>query len=90
MDYYFKDEPKRKRTGLTISGATYEIVEQIGVLDANRKGISLEVNRISYNGKYPVLDIRRWSYDDEGNRIMKTGISLKDSEVEALKKILWG
>ena len=81
---------KPKRTGITNYGAAYEIVEQIGVLATNRNGISLELNRISFNGRPSMLDIRRWAYDDEGNRTMKGGIALRDVEVEALKKILWG
>ena len=89
MDY-LKDEFKGKRIGTTPYGATYEILEQIGVLDANRNGISLELNRISFDGRKPVIDIRRWSCDKEGNRTMRGGISLRDAEVEALKKILWG
>ncbi len=89
MDY-LKDEFKGKRIGTTPYGTAYEILEQIGVLDANRNGISLELNRISFDGRKPVLDIRRWSYDKEGNRTMRGGISLRDAEVEALKKILWG
>lgn len=79
-----------KMTGKTKTGADYEIVEQVGVLNESKNGISLELNRISYNGKAPVWDIRRWGYDAEGNRVMRAGISLYDSEVEALKKILWG
>lgn len=83
------DNDRQKRTGKTKSGVPYEIIEQIALLN-NWNGLSLELNRISYDGKKPVLDIRRWAYDKDGNREARAGISLNEYEEEGLKKILWG
>lgn len=79
-----------KKTGTTRAGVEYEIVEHLGILDILKNGMTIEVNRISYIGRKPQLDIRIWSCDAEGKRVMRSGISLTDSQVEELKKIIWG
>ncbi|MHC5252585.1 YdbC family protein [Listeria kieliensis] len=63
----------------------YEIVERLGVLSTNARGWSKELNRISWNGRDPKLDIRDWSEDHEK---MGKGITLTDEEAEQLKKLL--
>ncbi|EUJ21467.1 YdbC family protein [Listeria aquatica] len=63
----------------------YEIVEKLGVLSTNARGWSKELNRISWNGRDPKLDIRDWSEDHEK---MGKGITLTDEEAEQLKKLL--
>lgn len=65
----------------------YVIVENLGVLSESPKGWKKEVNRISWNGAEPKLDIRDWSPDHEK---MGKGISLSDAEVKALRGILEG
>lgn len=44
-----------------------------------------EANYISYNGSKPKLDIRKW--DGQSDKMFK-GITLNDSEAEALKAAL--
>lgn len=61
----------------------YKIVKHIAVLsESDQSGYDLEVNLISYNGRKPRVDIRRW--DKIENRMLK-GITLTDEELEALK-----
>ena len=41
----------------------YEITEELCVLSESPSGWRKEVNRVSWNGKEPVIDIRNWSAD---------------------------
>lgn len=63
----------------------YEIVESLGVLSESAKGWKKEVNRISWNGNAPKLDIRDWSPEHDK---MGKGITLTDEEATALLEIL--
>ena len=63
----------------------YEIVEEIGVLSENAKGLRKELNLISWNGAAPKYDIREWAPDHEK---MGKGITLTKEELEALKKLI--
>ncbi|WP_161980950.1 PC4/YdbC family ssDNA-binding protein [Streptococcus sp. S784/96/1] len=63
---------------------TFEVVEHLGVLSTNDKGWQIEVNRTSYNGRAPKLDIRRIS----PNGKLGKGIALNAQEEDALKQIL--
>ena len=63
----------------------YEIKEEIGVLSESKSGWRKEVNRVSWNGAAPKLDIRDWAPNHEK---MGMGISLSSPEVEKLKEIL--
>ena len=64
---------------------SYEIVEEIGVISENPKGWKKEVNRISWNGGAPKLDIRDWAPDHEK---MGKGITLTEDEAKELLSIL--
>ena len=64
---------------------TYEIVETLAVLSTSTKGWSKELNRISWNGAAPKLDIREWSPD---HRKMGKGLTLTGDEAEKLKEAL--
>ena len=64
----------------------YEIVEHIATL-SERNGTTKELNRISYNGAAPKLDIRSWKQEGEERRMLK-GLTLTDAEAEALKEAL--
>lgn len=68
----------------------YEIVEHIAVLSTSTRGNTLEVNRISFSGKPPKWDIRRWMKEEDGTRRMLKGCTLSDAEVLELKKALEG
>ncbi len=63
----------------------YEIIEEIGVLSENTKGWRKEINVISWNGANPKYDIRDWA---PGREKMGKGITLTETEVEELKKLL--
>jgi hypothetical protein len=58
----------------------FEKVEQIAILSKNGKGWTIELNRVSYNGRPPVLDLRSWS--PEGR--MGKGMTLPDQIAENL------
>lgn len=63
----------------------YEIVEELGVISESAKGWRKELNRISWNGGEPKLDIRDWSPEHEK---MGKGVTLTVEEAKALFKLL--
>lgn len=63
----------------------YEIKKEIGVLSESKSGWRKEVNRVSWNGAAPKLDIRDWAPNHEK---MGKGITLTAEEVDKLKEIL--
>ena len=62
---------------------TYDIVETIGVVDSGVK--TLELNRISWNHRAPVFDLRKW---DETHEKMGKGVTMNDSDLRGLYEIL--
>ena len=64
---------------------SYEIVEEIGVLSQNSRGLQKELNLVSWNGNPPKFDLRDWAPDHEK---MGKGVTLSNDEFEALKKLL--
>jgi len=64
----------------------YEIVEHIATLSESN-GTTKELNRISYNGAPPKLDLRSWKQEADGKRMLK-GLTLTEPEAEALKQAL--
>ena len=64
---------------------TYEIIKWLGNLSkrTDNKGEiwTKEVNIVSWNGRQPKIDIREWNED---HTRMSKGITLTDSEAEAL------
>lgn len=65
---------------------SYEITQKVAVLSQSSDGrYTTEANYISYNGGKPKLDIRKW--DRQSNKMFK-GVTLNDSEAEALKAAL--
>ena len=62
----------------------YEIVNELAVVSDDGKW-RLELNRISWNGREPKYDLRKWSPDHEK---MSKGITLSDDEVINLADIL--
>lgn len=63
----------------------YEIVEKLGVLSESSKGWTKELNRISWNGGVPKLDVRDWAPEHEK---MGKGITLTDKEAKSLLELL--
>lgn len=65
---------------------TYNIEEALGILSQSEDGrYTTEVNMISYGGKRPKLDIRRWN-KKEGK--MLKGVALTWEETQKLMELL--
>ena len=64
----------------------YEIVEHIATLSESN-GTTKELNRISYNGEPPKLDLRSWKQDGQEKKMLK-GLTLTETEAEELEKAL--
>lgn len=65
----------------------FEILAELGVISESNKGWRKELNVISFNGNAPKYDLREWAPNHEK---MGKGITLTETELEALKKILIG
>ena len=63
----------------------YQIIEELGVLSESAKGWAKELNRISWNGGAPKLDVRDWAPEHEK---MGKGVTLTDEEAKALLELL--
>lgn len=67
----------------------FDIVEKVGVVSANSTGnVTLELNLISYEGKEPKYDLRRWITGKTGVVTMGRGITLTQDELKALRQTL--
>lgn len=65
---------------------SFEIVERLAILSENNTGnYTLELNRISFNGAAPKLDLRKW---DKAKGKMLKGITLTDEEARNLRAAL--
>lgn len=69
-----------------MNGFNYKIIQRIAVLSKNGTK-SLELCRVSYNGREPKIDLRRWDHADEDEKMLK-GLTLTNEEVAALKEAL--
>lgn len=63
----------------------YEIVENLGIVSQPNNGWIKELNRISWNGREPVYDLRTW---DESHDRMGKGITLTEDDLKCLKDLL--
>lgn len=66
---------------------SYEIRKEIAVL-SQYKDETKEVNYISYNGRDPKVDIRKWTAQPDGSKRMGKGITLSLKETQALYEAL--
>lgn len=65
---------------------TFEIIERIATLSENNTGnYTLELNRISFNGAAPKLDLRKWN---KASGKMLKGMTLTDEEARNLRDAL--
>lgn len=62
----------------------FEIAENLGVACVGAP-MSIELNLVSWGGRKPVLDLRKW---DENHERMSKGFTLSKAEVEALRDML--
>jgi len=67
------------------SEAKFEILEHYATLSTDARGWTLEFNKVSWEGKPPVYEIRRWGPD---HKIIGKGTTLYDNELKALAEIL--
>lgn len=65
----------------------FEILAELGVISESNKGWRKELNVVSFNGNAPKYNLREWAPNHEK---MGKGITLTETELEALKKILIG
>lgn len=79
-----KQNPAEKQDSKETSSFQFEIVEHLGILSTNSSGWTLQVNLVSYNGRPPKLDIRRFS----PNGRMGKGLALTQEEEIALRGFL--
>ncbi|MCG5102079.1 YdbC family protein [Oceanobacillus alkalisoli] len=63
----------------------YEIIETIAVLSESPKGLTKELNLVSWNGRDPKYDLRDWAPEHEK---MGKGVTLTKEEVLKLKESL--
>ena len=63
----------------------FEIINRIGTISSSSSGWSVELNRVSWNGKEPKYDIRSWSPDHSR---MGKGITLTERDIIALSDLL--
>lgn len=68
-----------------MSEIKYQIIENIGMLSANSKGWSKELNLVSWNDKEAKFDLREWDAD---HKKMGKGVTLSKDELKKLKDIL--
>ena len=63
----------------------YEILNQVGIISTSDSGWTVELNRISWNGKAPKYDLRSWAPD---HTKMGKGVTLSEDEIRALALLL--
>ena len=64
---------------------TYEIKKTLATVKSDSDGWNLELNLISWSGRKPSYDLRKWSDNHEK---MGKGISLSEEELETLRELL--
>lgn len=64
----------------------FDVVEHIATLSES-SGATKELNRISYNGAAPKLDLRSWKVENNNKRMLK-GLTLTNDEAKALRDAL--
>lgn len=64
---------------------TFEIMEQIAVINTCPTGWTKELNVVRWNGGMPKYDIREW---DEEHERMSRGVTFTESEMKALVKAM--
>ena len=62
----------------------FEIVEHLGAVDVGNE-MTLELNLVSWGGRKPTLDMRKW---DENHERMGKGFTLTKAEVDGLRDML--
>lgn len=68
-----------------MSDFKFEITEHLGTLSESAKGLTKELNKVSFNDRPAKYDLREW---DPDHQKMSKGVTLNDEEMEILSKIL--
>ena len=76
---------KEEGVVITLREFNYEIKKHIAVISQNGNQ-TLEINYISYNGRSPKIDIRRW--DKTKEKSMLKGITLTNDEFLELSRVM--
>ena len=63
---------------------TYKIIEEIGVVSSSGSW-GLELNQISWNGKAPVFDLRKWN---DSHERMGKGVTMTYNELVSLRNLI--
>lgn len=74
-----KNQPQQNKVEMS-----FIKTEEIAILNRNAKGWTVELNKVSYNEREPVYDLRSWS--PEGR--MGKGLTLTDQTLENLLIVL--
>ena len=64
----------------------YEIKKRLGILSQNGEK-TLELNLVSYNGREPKIDLRRWDRNGGEEKLLK-GLTMTNEEAAALFEAL--
>lgn len=63
----------------------FELINEIGVISASKRGWQKELNRVSWNGGAPKYDLREWGPD---RSTVGKGLTFTEEELRTLKNIL--
>ena len=63
----------------------YDIEEPIGIISESSSGWTMELNKVSWNGRAAKYDLRNWAPDHEK---MGKGITLTEEEAKVLYELL--
>jgi hypothetical protein len=66
----------------------YKIAEHIATISESTKRGDLELNRVSFNNNPVKYDLRRWTVDEDGEKVPMRGVQLSEAEYECLKKVI--
>lgn len=61
----------------------FEVKKKLGTISVSKKGLTKEINYVSWNGHEAKYDIRNW---DAGDPLK--GITLSEEELKVLKNLL--
>lgn len=72
---------------MAMKNVKYEIVKHIGII-SKKRSYQKEVNLISWNSRPPVVDIRNFKIDKDGEKNPLNGVTVEIEDLHVLKDIL--
>ena len=86
---YKKPESEYKKPEEGVRLSTFEIVERIALIRESQNGKNrLELNRIKWDGRHPVYDLRLWVQEEDGHYKPTRGVKMYYEDVLMLSKVL--